>query len=135
MNKAIAYPNHEKILSEQTKNDLKNIAVQNPKNEMCGFILKNGYIVDVANVSDTPNVSFFMSPNEQMEVMRAHKDEILGIWHTHTNGYPWPSESDELGVLCGLPSDYYYWIVTKDNVYQFEWDILTENHGLSTLHS
>jgi proteasome lid subunit RPN8/RPN11 len=135
MNKAIAYPNYEKILSKRTQEDLKAVLNKNPENETCGFVLKNGYVIEVENVSDEPKTSFFMSPKDQMHVMTAFKNEIIGIWHTHTNGYPWPSESDELGVLCGLPADYYYWIVTKEDVYQFEWDVLVEHrYGITTLY-
>jgi proteasome lid subunit RPN8/RPN11 len=132
MRAAIAYPNYDKVLSEKTQTELRIRAYQNSAFETCGFVLESGDIVDVPNISEEPKTSFFMSPVGQFNFMKLHKNHILGVWHTHVNHCPWPSKEDEFGVLCGMPSDYYYWIVTMENVYQFEWEI---KDGVSALQS
>lgn len=127
MKSAEAIRNYDSVLNDKTQTELRIKAYQNPHREVCGFITKSGIILDVENVADNPKTEFFMSPNEQYNMMRMYNKNILGIWHTHPSGNPFPSESDRLGATFGLPMDYWYWIVTTEYVYQYIWSVTEIN--------
>lgn len=121
MKQATPIRNYDPVLDEKTQTELRIRAYQNPHREVCGFITKSGIILDVENVATNPKDGFFMSPNEQFNIMRLYKGNILGMWHTHPSGIPFPSEQDRIGAEFGLPLDYWYWIVTTEHVYQYIW--------------
>ena len=133
MRTAFATRNYKHVLNEKIQTELRIKAYQNPAFEVCGFITESGLILDVENVSSDPKNSFFMSPNEQYELMRRHNGHILGIWHTHPSGIPYPSEHDEQGVLYGMSSEWWYWIVTTEHVYQYSWAITEQDSGVPAL--
>lgn len=132
--KATPIRNYDSILKPKTIEELRIKAYQNPHREVCGFITKSQIIIDVENIADDPKHEFFMSPNSQYEIMRTYKNNILGIWHTHPSGIPYPSEKDTLGAEFGLPLDYWYWVVTTEYVYQYIWSTTEINvRGITTV--
>lgn len=59
--------------------------------ELCGFILKDGSIISVDNISDDPFETFMIHPKEYLK----HKKNIEYIFHTHPKKGP-PSKEDIL---------------------------------------
>lgn len=58
--------------------------------ERCGFILKDGTIVEVANQSDDPKNAFRIS----LEDIETYEAEVCATWHTHPGGAKNLSVSD-----------------------------------------
>ena len=54
----------------------------NPIEETCGFILKDGTVIEVANIHPDPTRYFRMSESE----IEKHLPEIDIFWHSHPNG-------------------------------------------------
>jgi proteasome lid subunit RPN8/RPN11 len=47
--------------------------------ERCGFVLTDGSIVEVSNVSETPEEAFAVFSDDILPI----EDEIIASWHTH----------------------------------------------------
>lgn len=101
--------------------DLIRAAHTSPFAEVCGFITSRMKPFFVLNTADDPRNNFHMSlPNlrRAVELIAAAGDEILGVFHSHPGGSPYPSERD----LAGWPNsdlNWRYFIVTPDNVYEY----------------
>lgn len=63
--------------------------------ERCGFILKDGTIVEIKNVAPQPNEGYEMDPVE----MLPHLDDAVATWHTHPDTDPNLSGDDYSGFL------------------------------------
>ena len=55
-------------------------------NERCGLILKNGEIVELNNLADTPNLSFEMDLEAALPYL--DDDSVAATWHTHPDSDP-----------------------------------------------
>ncbi|UQZ36082.1 hypothetical protein C2I18_22650 [Paenibacillus sp. PK3_47] len=74
--------------------------------EACGVLLgtaaAGGMLIDsyvpVSNVAPDPLHSFVPDPGEWVRILY-NEPQIIGLFHSHPNSAPWPSEAD----LKGLP--------------------------------
>lgn len=114
-------------LPENVRTKLLNIAYSNTI-EMCGFIT-TGFddVVPVQNSHEVPQTNFYMNEEDaEVAINSIYNDlqtEILGIYHTHPNGYPWPSPRD----LRGWPNpalSWRYFLVARGDV--TEWRLLCD---------
>jgi proteasome lid subunit RPN8/RPN11 len=91
--------------------------------ERCGFITTGGDLVPVKNVHIDNHNNFYMDEKDGTEaieyIYEEAAEEILGIYHTHPNGYPWPSPRDIVGWPKG-DLGWRYFLVTRGNVSEWE---------------
>lgn len=87
--------------------------------ERCGIITTENNIVYVPNSHEDPHSNFYMDADDGADALNYIRDDlqenILGIWHTHPNGYPWPTPRD----ICGWPNlslGWRYFLVTRGAV-------------------
>lgn len=108
-------------MNEETREWLRNKALQAAPLEACGFILNDGLIIECANVSRKPTCSFEMSGPDIMNKLVGHDlSSIVGIWHTHPQGTTFPSKTDIHAMSIGaIHENWDYYIVTKDEVTQW----------------
>ena len=97
--------------------------------ERCGFITTSPEeIVVVQNSHENPRMNFFMETEDftaSLEyIYEATNREVLGIWHTHPNGYGWPSPRDIAG-WPNLELGWRYFLVFRGNV--TEWRLVRDN--------
>lgn len=82
--------------------------------EACGFIISTGNksaLIETRNDSPYPKTEFLINPDEYSRA--EDMGEIIGIWHTHTDGTNTPSEADLAGCeatgvtwyLCGISKE------------------------------
>lgn len=67
-------------------------------NEACGYVVRKGrksIAVACVNSSETPSSHFLISMQERLRVEQI--GEIVGVWHTHVDESPAPSEADKVG--------------------------------------
>jgi proteasome lid subunit RPN8/RPN11 len=114
-----------KPLEEKTRSELIAACVGS-KIEVCGFITERDREIHyVANVHEFPRENFYMDydefSNTVRHIMQYKKDRILGIFHTHPNGTPWPTPRD----MVGWPNPdlgWRYFVVTPRDV--IEWQLV-----------
>lgn len=111
-------------LLESVRAELLDICYEN-STEQCGFITDDFEVIPVQNSHEVPRTNFYMSEKDAgeaiTEIYTHQESEILGIYHTHPNGYPWPSPRD----LRGWPNlmlGWRYFLVTRGDV--TEWRLL-----------
>lgn len=85
-----------------TDNDLLKVireaAMERFPKEACGLVVKVGkksIAVETENSSENPNAQFLIGADEYARC--ADMGEVIGVWHTHTNGNPNPSNADYAG--------------------------------------
>lgn len=82
---------------------LENLLQPDDVNERCGLILKDGTIVEIANVADDPVTSYRMNAAEVV----LHLDETVATWHTHPDDDPNLSGADYAGFLSWPHLEHY----------------------------
>lgn len=97
-------------------------------NERCGFITDDDQeIVVVENAHKNKHNNFYMcedSAEEAIEYIYEKTNRtILGIWHTHPNGYAWPSPRDIRG-WPNLELRWRYFLVSRGVV--TEWELVSD---------
>jgi|SRR6478735_2563377 len=93
--------------------------------EVCGVITRTNDIVMIANVSPEPEKYFQMAQEDWFALSRSHSpNDILGIFHTHPSQASFPSVLDVEALHEGsyLLPHWKYWIVTKQGVFEWEFD-------------
>lgn len=89
--------------------------------EACGFIMENGEIIEIRNVSLAPMRAFKMDWPQAVEKIGDRPEFISGIWHTHPSGTTEPSHTDLDGIKLGAIARHWdYYIVTASGVYQYD---------------
>ena len=83
--------------------------------EACGFVLKDGSVIEIPNSAQNPHNSFAMSRIHLSERV-PNPDEIEAIWHTHPSGNCTPSPGDQDFML---QCDWRYLIVTRHRVMEY----------------
>lgn len=88
-------------LFESTVSELLN-QLDGRYNERCGFITNDDQeVVVIDNVHENPRNNFYMDEDSAEDAIEYIYNKtgrtILGIWHTHPNGYAWPSPRDIRG--------------------------------------
>lgn len=111
-------------ISDKLARSLIYYARRHPMNEVCGFVLVKDSYIPVKNCASQPWRNFRMSSGIQREVVESHGDDIIGIFHSHPSGNPYPSSND----IIGWPSDEdfnfcRYWIVTDDKVVEWKYTV------------
>lgn len=88
-------------LPRSLANRLLHQAQTNAQREICGLIgACSGVPADcypVSNIASDPRREFLMDPRQQIEAMRRMRERgevLFGIYHSHPETPPWPSESD-----------------------------------------
>jgi proteasome lid subunit RPN8/RPN11 len=111
-------------LPESTRSELLDECFRHSE-ERCGFITSEFEVIGVLNSHLEPRMNFYMHPKDTEwvldEIYGKKQTEILGIYHTHPNGYPWPSPRD----LVGWPNPalgWRYFLVSRGDV--TEWRLL-----------
>lgn len=117
---------HEIPLPEKVRSELLSECF-NYSLEHCGFITIEFDLVRVHNSHQVPQRNFYMDEADAGhaidEIYQHQKSEILGVWHTHPNGYPWPTPRD----LRGWPNpalNWRYFLVTRGDV--TEWRLVDD---------
>ncbi len=83
--------------------------------EACGFIMRDGSIIEIANIHENPYDNFSMDLRQIRR--RVNLNRVAAIWHTHPGGDIRPSEADLEAIrLC----EWGYLIVTADEVALYE---------------
>ena len=97
---------------------IKHVQATSPS-EACGILAgrrgKVDKIYQMKNTSDKPEICYFMDPKEQLEVMKEIRNlgqEMVGIYHSHTENEAYPSARDL--ELAFYPDAYYIIISLKD---------------------
>lgn len=103
-------------MNEQVREWLRHKAIEAHPYEACGFILKDGSVIQIPNVASDPRRSFLMSRDDLIEMV-PNPDVIEGIWHTHPRGTTTPSAGDmEMLRIC----QWRYFIVTTTQVVEYD---------------
>lgn len=66
--------------------------------EACGLFIASGKkatAVPCKNIAAEPELRFLLDPNDY--ALAADKGKVVGVWHTHVNRSPEPSEADKAG--------------------------------------
>lgn len=95
-------------------------AVANPDEEICGFILEDGTIVQIKNVFENPRYGFEMDKDEMMAVIHG-QTPIAATYHSHPSGLSTPSagDSERMTYLYQQGCPWRYLIVTAAGVYEY----------------
>lgn len=97
--------------------------------ERCGFIDSEMDLFRVQNSHKVPHSNFYMEENDETvqqalhEIYEIRQTHIIGIYHTHPNGYPWPTPRD----IAGWPNPatgWRYFLVTRGEV--TEWTLVND---------
>ena len=103
-------------LPHQLNDQLLEHALTSPGFEVCGLIGSNDNqpvtVYPVKNIADDPVHRFLMDPEEQIDAMRRMREanELLwGIYHSHPDTPPEPSEID---LRMAAYPDVYYFIIS-----------------------
>lgn len=97
---------------------LKHRAFQASPHEICGFVLDDGEIIEVANVAENSMRDFQM---DRMDVARRltldQFSRIFAVWHSHPKGSTVPSRKDIEAINIGtIQHDWVYAIVTEKTI-------------------
>ena len=104
-------------MNDEARTWLQRRAIQAAPQEVCGFIMENGDIVEIRNVATNPHRAFRMDHKHMVEKLSGREDFIAGIWHTHPKGTTTPSHADLNAIKIGaVQRNWDYWIVTADSV-------------------
>lgn len=97
-------------------------------NEKCGFITNTYEVVEVQNSHGYPISNFYMDDDDVRDsvdyIYNETQQQIIGIWHTHPNGYPWPSPRDIVG-WPNLALGWRYFLVSKGEI--TEWKLVRQD--------
>lgn len=116
------------ILDDSIRIALQRRAFQAAPEEVCGFILKDGTVKEIRNIHHNPHKHFAMCPVQLREV---DPKDVVALWHSHPGGSPFPSAMDQKNMadLGSTYGDWAYFIVTKDDVRQYntgvDWNSFT----------
>lgn len=95
--------------------------------EQCGFIDAEQELWYIPNVHEYPRMNFLMDTEVTTKILEniyeRESQAVIGIFHTHPNGVPWPSPRD----IVGWPNprlNWRYFIVTGKEV--VEWELVDD---------
>lgn len=103
------------LMPEEIRHDLIRSALAGAPGEIVGFLLKDWTIVYMRNAA--VDEGFRIDDAELLDFYRCYIHQCAGIFHSHPKGRKEPSNVD----VEYAPDGMRYWIVTLDNVY--EWDM------------
>lgn len=82
--------------------------------EACGVTI-DGRAFALENTSRNPKTSFRVEGEELVRLIKDNPGDWDGVWHSHPEGQPYPSEDD----LRWHPTGKTLYIVTESAVYEF----------------
>jgi proteasome lid subunit RPN8/RPN11 len=92
-------------LPEALYDRLVDDARASPEDEICGLLAGAGEVCSavypVKNISPTPQITFYMDPQSQIDAMFAMRrsgEAMLGIYHSHPSTPALPSARDVAGA-------------------------------------
>lgn len=95
------------------------------RTEHCGFIDDDNDIHEIDNVHHYPRSNFYFDEDQAQKcidhIYEGLQRNIIGVWHTHPNDYPWPTPRD----IRGWPNPklgWRYFLVTRGIV--TEWRLI-----------
>jgi proteasome lid subunit RPN8/RPN11 len=104
----------------QNRDFLLRRAIQGAPNELCGFIMMDGSVVEIPNAATDPTKNFRMARWHLVARVPDPK-QIFAIWHTHPNGNSTPSLNDMQAIKCGaVQYDWVYLVVTQTGVFEHQ---------------
>jgi len=90
------------VIPERIELELQSIANKS-ENEECALFFGTesdesqiAYVdefVQLTNLDESP-VSFLMDTNEIIRAVQANQNNVVGVWHSHPQGMPYPSTKD-----------------------------------------
>lgn len=83
----------------------------NPHLERCGFVLKDGAVVEVLNVHEDPQRGFRVDP---LEILK-HEGQVSATWHTHPHTGPNLSMAD-YNTFLAWP-EWFHYVAARDTVW------------------
>lgn len=83
-------------LTVEQKQQIKQLAADNPHEESCGFVLENGDVIAVKNIHTEKEFNFKIDGNDYL---KWDKEGIKGIWHSHTIDSDF-SPTDQMVMRC-----------------------------------
>lgn len=84
--------------------------------EACGFVMKDGTVVEIPNASTDSHNSFAMR-SDHLGQRVPNPAEIEALWHTHPSGIHTPSAGDlDMLAIC----EWRYIIVTKHRIAEYD---------------
>ncbi len=105
------------LLPRNTARRMLAYADELPTEEVCGFVLNDWKLFPVINRHPLVGSNFSMADSDVMDFMRAYRDRVTGVFHSHPGGNPHPSDND----CREWPyPELRYWIVADSDVYEWE---------------
>lgn len=104
-------------MPQYCRDELMNIAGVRADREICGFIMKDWWVYDIENTAVSDR-EFYMNEEQLLHVMMNHREDVIGIYHSHPGGNLTPSRKD----IEYAPNDMRYWIISPRGV--VEWVIM-----------
>lgn len=105
--------------------NLFNLYEESFEEERCGFILKDGNVIELKNIHAEPTVGFEIDPKDIL----AYIDQLDAIWHTHPQDSSVLSGEDK-SCMQQWP-DLKHYIIGDDGVRLYmvrDGVVLNENH-------
>ncbi|QHJ78008.1 MAG: hypothetical protein [Bacteriophage sp.] len=96
------------------KTRILNHAKKCGENECCGFVIDNKIYMPCTNISPTPTETFEISPDDWIQAEKL--GEITAIVHSHPNGTPILSESDQIHQQQTAVD---WWLVCDNQIHKF----------------
>lgn len=107
-------------MNDQVRQWLMRRAAQAAPHEACGFVMDDGSIVEIRNVSPYPARRFAMDRQQVYEKIGDRIDAITGVWHTHPSGIPKPTATDIESIARGAVQRHWrYFIATAQEVQEY----------------
>ena len=92
--------------------------IEGSPNELCGFIMRDGSVVELPNAARDPVNNFEMARHHLVKRV-PDPSKIYAIWHSHPNGNSVPSATDMNAVKIGAVEHHWiYLIVTPNGVFE-----------------
>lgn len=105
--------------------NLFDLYIPEMKEEQCGFILKDGTIVELKNIYGEPTEGFEIDPKDTLRYI----DDLVGIWHSHPDSHSVLSGEDKQ-CMEQWP-DLKHYIIGNDGIRVYvvkDGVVLNENH-------
>lgn len=98
-------------------------AIQGAPHEVCGFIMRDGSVVEIPNSAIDPHRDFAMAKHHLVDRV-PNPSDVVAIWHSHPNRNPKPSKNDIYAVKCqAVQQHWVYLIVTSDGVFEHQMEL------------
>ena len=88
------------LITDNYQEIIKHCQKEYPK-EVCGILAgkenKISKVYEMANISESPETCYLMNPEEQLKVFKEMRNlgiEMLGIYHSHSSSFAYPSRRD-----------------------------------------